>query len=79
MWNKGSLLIPTDYGEKTCKYCVKTCREKSETYGIEGGKIIKMEIDVDEKHTLRYERGWEIEPEDEASQLAYAVLLKKFN
>ena len=38
-----------------------------------------MEIKVDGKQTLLYERGWEVEPEDEASQLAYAVLLKKFN
>ena len=79
MWNKGSLLIPTDDGEKTCRYCVKTCGEKSETYGIEGGRIIKMEIRVDGKQTLLYERGWEVEPEDETTQLAYAVLIKKFN
>lgn len=79
MWNNGSLLIPTDDGEKTCRYCVKTCSEKSETYGIEGGRILKMEIRVDGKQTLLYERDWEVEPEDEASQLAYAVLLKKFN
>ncbi|MCH4012715.1 MAG: hypothetical protein LKE64_00055 [Solobacterium sp.] len=79
MWNKGSLLIPTDDGEKTCRYCVKTCGEKSETYGIEDGRIIKMEIRVDGKQTLLYERGWEVEPEDETTQLAYAVLIKKFN
>ena len=79
MWNKGSLLIPTDDGEKTCRYCVKTCSEDSKTYGIEGGRILKMEIRVDGKQTLLYERGWEVEPEDEASQLAYAVLMKQYN
>jgi len=26
-----------------------------------------------------YDRGWDIEPEDEASQLAYAALLKQYN
>jgi len=25
------------------------------------------------------DRGWDIEPEDEASQLAYAVLIKEYN
>ena len=36
-------------------------------------------IKVDGKQTLLYERGWEVEPEDEASQLAYAVLIKQYN
>jgi hypothetical protein len=38
-----------------------------------------MELRVNGKVTLNYDRGWDIEPEDEASQLAYAALLKQYN
>ena len=38
-----------------------------------------MELRVGGKVTLNYDRGWDIEPEDEASQLAYAVLMKQYN
>lgn len=29
--------------------------------------------------TLNYDRGWDIEPEDRASQLAFAILMQKYN
>lgn len=75
MWEKGSLLIEGT----VVKYGVKHYPELSEEYGIDGGKISKMELRIDGKVTLNYDRGWNIEPEDEASQLAYAVLMKKYN
>lgn len=75
MWEKGSLLIEGT----VVKYWVKHYPEPSEEYGIDGGRISKMELRVDGKVTLNYDRGWDIEPEDEASQLAYAVLMKQYN
>lgn len=75
MWEKGTLLIDGT----TVKYCVKHYGEPSEEYGIEGGRISKMELRIDGKVTLNYDRGWGMEPEDETSQLAYAVLLKQYN
>jgi hypothetical protein len=75
MWNKGSIKI----GNQTFTYSAKVYGEPSEDYGIEGGKISKLEIRLGDFPVARYDRGWDIEPEDEASQLAYAILLKKFN
>lgn len=74
-WEQGSLLIDGT----VVKYWVKRANEPSETYGLENGHIIKMQLKVDGKTTLNYDRGWDMEPEDEASQLAYAVLMKKYN
>ena len=75
MWEQGSLLIENT----VVKYCVKHYEEPSEEYGIDGGRISKMELRINNNITLNYDRGWDIEPEDEASQLAYAVLMKKYN
>ena len=75
MWEQGKLLIEG----MNVKYYVKHYEEPSEDYGIEGGRISKMELRIDGKITLNYDRGWDIEPEDEISQLAYAALLKKYN
>jgi hypothetical protein len=38
-----------------------------------------MELRVGGRTTLNYDRGWDIEPEDEASQLACTVLMKQYN
>jgi len=74
MWEKGTLEIE---GE-TVKYELKHYDEPS-GYGIEGGRISKMELRVGSKMTLRYDRGWDIEPEDETSQMAYAALIHQYN
>jgi hypothetical protein len=74
MWEKGTLEIEG----KTVKYELKHYDEPSE-YGIECGRISKMELRMGSKTTLRYDRGWDIEPEDETSQLAYAILIHQYN
>lgn len=74
MWESGSLLI----SGTVVKYWVKHYDEPSEAYGLEGGKISKMELRIGGRVTLNYDRAWDIEPEDKASQLAYAVLMKKY-
>lgn len=79
MWSKGNLLIPTENGEKICHYQIKHFAEPSEDYGLEGSRISKAEIRIDGKTTLLYDRGWSVEPEDEATQLALLVLMKQYN
>lgn len=75
MWEQGTLLV----NGTSVRYFVKHYPEPSETYGIEDGRISKMELRIDGKVTLNYDRGWDIEPEDETSQLACMLLLKKYN
>ena len=75
MWSKGAIEV----NGKSIFYCVKHFEEPSEDYGIEGGRISKMQLKTGGRMTLNYDRGWDIEPEDEASQLAYAILLHRYN
>ena len=75
MWEKGSLLIDGT----VVKYWVKHYDEPSEAYGLEGSRISKMELRINGKVTFNYDRGLDIEPpEDEITQTAYMVLLKKY-
>lgn len=76
MWEEGTLRI----NEKNLKYWVKHYDQPSTDYGIDGGRISKMEIRLDgEAVLLNYDRGWDMEPETEETQLAYAYLLKRYN
>ena len=74
MWEKGSLLIDGT----VVKYWVKHYDEPSKAYGLEGSRISKMELRINGQVTFNYDRGLDIEPEDEITQTAYMVLLKKY-
>jgi hypothetical protein len=75
MWKKGSLKI----NDQIFTYCAKVYGEPSEDYGMEGGRISKLEIRLGDMPVARYDRGWDIEPETEQAQIAYALLLKEYN
>ena len=82
MWSEGTIGIPDakDKGKYTvCHYWVKHYEEPSEEYGINGGKISKLMIKIDGETVCNYDRGWDIEPEDEPTQLAYMILLQNYN
>ncbi len=80
MWREGTIGAPTAEGRKIAHYHVKAYEVGSE-YGIDGGRISKLDIRIDGKVTALYERGWEIEPDenDEATQIALAIILKEHN
>jgi len=75
MWEQGTLKIEGSI----VKYYIKRYEEPSDEYGVEGRRISKMQLKINGKTTLNYDRGWDIEPEDEASQLAYGILIHEFN
>jgi len=75
MWNKGSIKIEN----QTFTYSAKVYGEPSEDYGIEGGRISKLEIRLGGIPVARYDRGWDIEPETENAQLALLAILHNFN
>ena len=80
MWKEGIIGIPTKDGEyKKVKYWVKHFDEPSEDYGINGGKISKLSLKMDGKWIANYDRGWDIEPADENTQLALELLLHSEN
>lgn len=75
MWTKGAMRIE---GTEIL-FWVKHFEEPSEDYGIEGGRISKLMLKQGEICILNYDRGWGIEPEDKASQLAFAILMQEYN
>ena len=78
MWHQGVIGAPVNGKMIACKYWVKTFDEGSE-WGIEGGRISKLTIEVNGKTTCNYDRGWDIEPKDEATQKAFAILMCEYN
>jgi hypothetical protein len=75
MWNKGSIKIKS----QIFTYSAKVYGHPSEDYGIDGGKISKLEIRFGDFPVARYDRGWDIEPETENAQLALLIILHNFN
>jgi len=86
MWSEGTIRIPDakDTEKATekatvCHYWVKHYDEPSEVYGINGGRISKLTVKTEGKITANYDRGWDIEPADEPTRLAYCILLSNYN
>lgn len=78
-WHEGTIGIPEKDGCRTvCRYWVKNC-ERPCSFGIDGGRIVKLTIMIEGKTVCRYERGWDIEPEGFAAEAAYQILLKEYN
>lgn len=81
LWHEGTIGIPQEDGSsKIAHYWVKAYEEGS-AYGINGGKISKLMITIGGNTVANYDRGWDIEPDenDEAAQLAYCILLHEYN
>ena len=82
MWSEGVIGIPDAKDKKKytkCHYWVKHYAEPSETYGINCGRISKLMIKIDGETVCNYDRGWDIEPADENTQLALELLLHSEN
>lgn len=81
-WHEGTIGIPVKGSKKAiiAHYWVKAYEEGS-VYGINEGRISKLEIRIDGETVVRYDRGWDIEPDEnnEAAQIAYAICLNDYN
>lgn len=80
-FHEGTIGIPLkDGSRKIAHYWVKAYEEGS-AYGIDEGKISKLLITIGDKTIVNYDRGWDIEPaeDDEAAQIALAILIKEYN
>lgn len=69
-WKEGSLKV----NGEIFHYWMKQFDKGSE-WGIDGGRISKLTLKRDGKEVCNYDRGWDIEPEDENTQLALEILL----
>ena len=82
MWSEGVIRIPDAKDPERCTACyywVKHYDEPSEVYGVNGGRISKLMIKVNGTVTANYDRGWDVEPQDEPTRIAYSILLDKYN
>lgn len=80
-WHEGTIGIPQkDGSSKIAHYWVKVFEEGSE-WGINGGKISKLSIKLDGKWVVNYDRGWDIEPDenDQNVMVAYYICLESYN
>lgn len=65
---------------KTVRYLVKV-HEKGSKYGIEGGKISKLWIEMGNEVIANYDRGWDIRPDKNSyiEQHVYRTILERYN
>ena len=80
LWKEGTIGIPVNGETKIAHYWAKVYDEGS-IYGINEGRISKLTIKIDGQTVVSYDRGWDIEPDenDEATMIAYSILMQEYN
>ncbi len=80
MFKEGTIGIPKEYGGGIAHFWAKVYDEGS-IYGIDEGRISKLKITIDGRTVVSYDRGWDIEPDenDMATMIAYSICIKDFN
>lgn len=79
MWHEGTIGIPQGGGEfKIAHYWVKAFEEGSK-FGIDGGRISKLSVKIEDKWVLTYDRGWDQKAETRDAEIALAILMKEYN
>ena len=80
-WSRGTIQT-TANGKKrvSVDYRVKSYSKGSD-WGIDGGKISKLEMRIGGKAVALYDRGWAQKPDanDRAAMTAYGTILRMFN
>ena len=74
MWAEGSIKIENSIFH----YWVKHYEEPSEDYGIDGGRISKLMLKRNGEIAYNYDRGPDIEPVDEETEMALVILMKEY-
>ena len=80
LWKEGTIGIKINKETKIAHYWAKVYDEGS-IYGIDEGRISKLQIKIDGQTVVSYDRGWEIEPDenDEATMIAYSIIINDYN
>ncbi|MFR4774148.1 MAG: hypothetical protein ACLUAB_10770 [Ruminococcus sp.] len=72
MWTEGTIRV----GASVFHYWVKHYEEPS-TFGYEEGRASKISLRRNGKTVFNFDRGMDIPPEDEETETALAILLKR--
>ena len=74
MWTNGTFHIE----DSTVSFWVKHFEEGSR-FGIDGGRISKLQLQLSGNDVCLYERGWGLMPTCKIAEIALDSLLKKYN
>lgn len=74
MWKQGQIKV----NGTTVDFVIKVF-EKSSEFGINGGRISKLNIRLGNKELANYDRGWDIKPTTEIGKEALNKILKRYN
>lgn len=82
MWQEGTIGIPVKKeAEKeyiAVHYTLKVYDEPSK-FGINHGKISKLQLKQNGKIVANYDRGWDIHPTTKEAEMALCILLTRHN
>ena len=73
-WTEGTMRV----GNGIYHYWVKSFAEGSK-YGIDGGRISKLMMKRKGEIVCNYDRGWDVEPVDEETEIALEIMRREFN
>ncbi|WP_311058300.1 MULTISPECIES: DUF7678 domain-containing protein [Lactobacillales] len=74
MWTNGAIKID----DTSVAFYIKHFEEPSE-FGIDEGRISKLELRVKGKIVANYDRGWDIKPADETVKKELQYVLATYN
>lgn len=78
LWKEGTIGVNIKSSKSVFHYWIKQYDEGSE-YGIDGGRISKLMIKRGGEIVANYDRGWDIEPQDEDAKIALQIILQSDN
>ena len=80
MWTQGTIGVKDSNGRMvSVSYWIKHYEEPSEEYGISGGRISKLMLKQDGRVVYNYDRGLDVPPQNEAAEMALAILMHEYN
>ena len=78
MWKRGLILIPQEGGSYvSVRYSVKVY-DVGSCFGINGGRISKLWLQIDGRCVANYDRWWDIKPTCETAEIALQILLDSY-
>ncbi len=78
MWQEGTIGIPKKDGGYTVVHYWAKVYDTGSRYGIDGGRISKLTLKADGKVIYNYDRGEDVPPQNEAAEMALAILLYEY-
>ena len=81
LWKEGTIGIPVENNKTVIAHYIAKVYDEPSEYGINEGRISKLQIKIDGVAVAEYDRGWDLEPEEsnQAAQVALAIILNDWN